>query len=213
MQAYQTDAAGRYTGPVECDPDPLDPGRWLVPGGAVLAAPPAVGAGQRPRWTGARWVIEPDDLVTPDGGGEHDLASLYAAQDARRSAAMLAARHGGAPFRGALVASDPVSMTMLLGMTRRAKDALADGSAVALAIYAAELGAGWRGWSPADGVTVVAASAAEMVELETAVVAWIRHCDDVSQAHAAALRALRDAGDVAGLLVYGVGTGYADASA
>jgi hypothetical protein len=202
MNAYQTDEAGRYVGPVRCDPDPREPGRWLVPRGAVLQAPPAVAEGRRPRWTGTRWIEESASVPPPPGGGEWAVDALLAAREAERRAWVLAQRAAGIPFRGHLVASDDASLVLLLGATRRARDALALGTDEAMAAYAAELGAGWRGWSADDGVVVVASSAADMAELEDAAVAHIRRCDDAGQSHLAALRALADAGDATALALY-----------
>jgi len=202
MRAYQTDERGVYVGTVECDPDPRDAGRWLVPGRAVLEPPPAVADGRRARWTGTRWVDEPAAIPPPPQGGEWTVDALLAAREAERRAWALAQRAAGIPFRGHLVASDDASLVLLLGATRRARDALALGTDEAMAAYAAELGAGWRGWSPDTGAVAVATGAADMVELEDAAVAHLRAVDDAGQAHLAALRALADAGDTAGLALY-----------
>jgi hypothetical protein len=57
---YQTDFEGFYTGPTSADPSPLEPGVWLIPGGAVEIKPPALSSGQRARWNGRAWdVIDP----------------------------------------------------------------------------------------------------------------------------------------------------------
>lgn len=67
MIAYQTRPDGVFIGIVECDESPLEPGVFLVPGGAVKKEPPDFEAPNRARWTGKKWVIEP----TPEGeGGE-----------------------------------------------------------------------------------------------------------------------------------------------
>lgn len=58
---WQTDAAGVLVGPVLAEPSPLEEGVWLIPGGCVTVAPPTPGAGERARWTGAEWVVEPED--------------------------------------------------------------------------------------------------------------------------------------------------------
>ena len=63
---YQTDFDGFYTGPVEADPSPLEPGVWLIPGGAVGVEPPALSSGQRARWNGRAWdVIDPPPPPPP----------------------------------------------------------------------------------------------------------------------------------------------------
>lgn len=54
----QLDAAGVFIGATVADADPLEPGSFLVPGGAVDAAPPEVPPGHVARWAG-EWVFEP----------------------------------------------------------------------------------------------------------------------------------------------------------
>lgn len=60
---YQTDENGHLVGPVLADPDPMEAGRFLIPGGCIEAAPPAVPEGKRARWTGAAWTL--DDIPQP----------------------------------------------------------------------------------------------------------------------------------------------------
>lgn len=55
----QLDAQGVFVMAVEADESPLEPGVYLIPGGAVDAAPPEMPAGQRARWDGAAFVLEP----------------------------------------------------------------------------------------------------------------------------------------------------------
>lgn len=62
--AYQTDAAGHYTGTTTADESPLEAGVWHFPAGAVGLPPPPREdwpAGKWPRWIGRRWefVNEP----------------------------------------------------------------------------------------------------------------------------------------------------------
>lgn len=64
---YQTDAAGFYVPPADgnpaiADPDPMNEGEWLIPGGCVLEAPPPIGSKQAARWTGQGWELVPDLL-------------------------------------------------------------------------------------------------------------------------------------------------------
>lgn len=57
--AYQLDGAGYLVGHVQCDPDPLEPGRWLIPGGCVEVAPPDVVQGaQLARYVAGAWTVE-----------------------------------------------------------------------------------------------------------------------------------------------------------
>lgn len=50
MQVYQTDEDGFFVGVTMTDP--MEPDNWLIPGGCVTVAPPAVGDRQRAQWTG-----------------------------------------------------------------------------------------------------------------------------------------------------------------
>lgn len=59
MIVYQTDAQGFYVGETTADPDPVDKGSWLIPGGAVQAAPPDVDEGFAAKWDGEGWLIVP----------------------------------------------------------------------------------------------------------------------------------------------------------
>jgi hypothetical protein len=90
---YQTDFEGFYTGPVEADPSPLEPGVWLIPGGAVVAKPPALADGQRARWNGGAWdVIEPPaaPLPAPEPLPEEIRAALHRQIDVERERRLIA---------------------------------------------------------------------------------------------------------------------------
>jgi hypothetical protein len=56
--AYQTDENGIYIGIVIRQPSPLEPGVFLVPGGAVLTQPPEIPDGQQAVWDGAQWNLQ-----------------------------------------------------------------------------------------------------------------------------------------------------------
>jgi hypothetical protein len=60
MRYFQTDESGYLVGEFDADQSPLEPGAFLIPRGGVTIAPPAVGAEQAARWTGAAWEIVPD---------------------------------------------------------------------------------------------------------------------------------------------------------
>lgn len=59
MQVWQLDESGYLVGPVQAEPDPLTPDAWLIPGGCVTVAPPEIPPGQRARWVGDLWELEP----------------------------------------------------------------------------------------------------------------------------------------------------------
>ncbi|VVN93219.1 phage tail protein [Pseudomonas fluorescens] len=54
---YQTDHLGIFTGETVADPSPLEPGVWLIPGGCVEIAPPAVPKNKAAFWNGRRWQL------------------------------------------------------------------------------------------------------------------------------------------------------------
>lgn len=55
---YLVDTAGLLIGTTQADESPLQPGRWLLPAGAVEAPPPAaVPLGTCPRWNGSGWTL------------------------------------------------------------------------------------------------------------------------------------------------------------
>lgn len=61
----QLDAQGVFVMAVEADESPLEPGVYLIPGGAVDAAPPDVPTGQRARWDGSAFALEPLPTAQP----------------------------------------------------------------------------------------------------------------------------------------------------
>lgn len=54
---YQTDHLGIYTGKTVADRSPLEPDVWLIPGGCVEVAPPAVPEKKAARWDGRKWQL------------------------------------------------------------------------------------------------------------------------------------------------------------
>ncbi len=54
---YQTDHLGIYTGTTVADESPLEPGVWLIPGGCVEVAPPAVPEKKAALWDGRKWQL------------------------------------------------------------------------------------------------------------------------------------------------------------
>lgn len=59
MIVYQTNKSGIYVGPVEADESPLEPGVWLIPGGAVEIAPPEIPFGHVAVWINQAWEVVP----------------------------------------------------------------------------------------------------------------------------------------------------------
>ena len=54
---YQTDHLGIYTGKTVADRSPLEPDVWLIPGGCVEVAPPAVPERKAAFWDGRKWQL------------------------------------------------------------------------------------------------------------------------------------------------------------
>ena len=61
MKAYSIHPeTAEYLGEVDCQPSPLEPGQFLVPGGATTTEPPTAGEHQVPVWDGAVWTLKAD---------------------------------------------------------------------------------------------------------------------------------------------------------
>lgn len=55
---YQADHQGFYVGQVPADESPLEPGVFLLPGGAVETQPPLSWPEDKwPRWNGSKWML------------------------------------------------------------------------------------------------------------------------------------------------------------
>ncbi|KAA0983768.1 phage tail protein [Pseudomonas sp. ANT_J28] len=54
---YQTDHLGIYVGPVVADESPVEPGVFLIPGGCVEIAPPAIPEHKVAWWSGQDWQL------------------------------------------------------------------------------------------------------------------------------------------------------------
>lgn len=52
---YQADADGFYVGEAVADPDPQNPGQWLIPAGCVETKPPSTRGDRRFQWAGYKW--------------------------------------------------------------------------------------------------------------------------------------------------------------
>jgi hypothetical protein len=67
MQVYQTDHNGFLVGETVADPDPMDEGNWLIPGGCVEQEPPALSDGQRAKFADGVWlVVNPEPVPEPE---------------------------------------------------------------------------------------------------------------------------------------------------
>lgn len=55
--AYQLDDSGIYVGEVTRQPSPLEPGVFLVPGGAVTTPPPTIPTDKLAQWDGTSWAL------------------------------------------------------------------------------------------------------------------------------------------------------------
>ena len=58
----QLDAAGYFAGTTIADESPLEPGVFLLPGGAVDASAPDTPSGHLAKWANGGWSFEPIPL-------------------------------------------------------------------------------------------------------------------------------------------------------
>jgi hypothetical protein len=72
----QLDYEGYFVGATTGEESPLENGVFLVPGGAVDAAPPTIPEGQRAKWQGS-WVFE--DIPHPEPVLDPNLANEQSA--------------------------------------------------------------------------------------------------------------------------------------
>lgn len=84
MKVYQTDRAGVFVAALDADESPLEPGVFLIPGGAVTVAPPLVAEGQRARWINSDWLVEavppPPEPDDPQDGSPGAISDRQFAQ-------------------------------------------------------------------------------------------------------------------------------------
>ncbi|MDY7807764.1 tail fiber assembly protein [Burkholderia stagnalis] len=66
MKIYNYDfKTGAFTGAGEPDPDPMSPGRWLIPAFASIKKPPKPGDREWPFWINGAWTMKPDFRNVP----------------------------------------------------------------------------------------------------------------------------------------------------
>jgi hypothetical protein len=89
MQVYQTDKNGFYVGEAFADPDPMDEGNWIIPGGCVEQEPPALSDGQRAQFVNGAWLVvdpepapEPEPELPPTKGQQEQLRKWAYQQEA-----------------------------------------------------------------------------------------------------------------------------------
>ena len=93
---FQTDRAGHYTGQTEADESPLEPDVFLIPAGAVEAAPPDSWAEDKwPRWNGTRWELVTKPSAANDNNPVAKLQAFLAANP--DVAALLQNNEGASP--------------------------------------------------------------------------------------------------------------------
>ena len=82
-QVSQLDQDGYFVGVTTADPSPLEPGVFLIPGGAIDAPAPTVPEGQRAKWEG-QWVFEdipqPEPEPEPEPPTEEELKQMHIAE-------------------------------------------------------------------------------------------------------------------------------------
>lgn len=113
MQVFNFDpTTGRYLGVSLADPDPMQPGEFLIPAHATATPPPATMAGQVAVFDAEAdaWDVEalPTDATPPAGGAQEANPSLAAVALRNRllaasDVAVLRAYERGEPVPAALV--------------------------------------------------------------------------------------------------------------
>jgi len=80
MKVFQTDHEGFLVGETFADPDPLNEGNWLIPGGCVEQEPPILEPGQGARFADGAWVVvEPVSVPEPEAAAEPGIEIVPAA--------------------------------------------------------------------------------------------------------------------------------------
>ena len=108
----QLDADGYYVGPAIAQRSPLEPGVFLIPGGAVDAAPPVVPQGGRARWSDG-WVFE--DIPAPESDPAPTLDQIRADKIAQIDRARDTALEDGFLFGGVRYDCDDLSVQRITG--------------------------------------------------------------------------------------------------
>ena len=162
---YQTDAEGFFIGPVQADPSPLEPGVWLIPGGAVEVEPPALTEGQKAQWVNGAWAViepppppEPEPEPTPEEARAAIEASILTERDRRidLGTGINVTGVGTIPVSGR-----PQVQADLTSLVTAAQIAIAAGNTTATFPFRDE------------ARTVHALTAAQVIELYMAGVAWL----------------------------------------
>jgi hypothetical protein len=84
MKVYQTDFDGFYIGETTAQESPLEPGVFLIPGGAYKAKPPSLSNGETAQIVDGAWVVIPAPPA-PEVVPEPTAAELLAAERAAKS--------------------------------------------------------------------------------------------------------------------------------
>ena len=110
----QLDSFGYVMGSVIADPSPLEPGVYLIPGGAVDAEMPVVPAGQRAKWNGAGFDLE--DIPQPVVPPAPTLDELKAAKNTEINIARAAANTSTFDHSGKTFSCDQLSRSDIDGV-------------------------------------------------------------------------------------------------
>lgn len=89
----QLDQHGYFIGAVQADPSPLEPGVYLLPGGAIDQSPPEVPQGKVALWQGDQWAFVsrpgPAEEETPPVDGVPQVVSRFQARAALHLSGLL----------------------------------------------------------------------------------------------------------------------------
>lgn len=124
MKIFNYDEAGRFTVESEADPDPLQPGDWLLPARSTLKQPPTTSVGEYAAFDqqADAWVVK--QIPKPDVGQvkQGKWEAIKAKRDRLKA--------GGFKVGALWFHSDADSRIQHLGLKDKARDLLAAGGAV-----------------------------------------------------------------------------------
>lgn len=74
MKAYAYNIIGEYIGEVDCQPNPLELGEFIVPAQATTVEPPKQKPGKVRTWNGKKWVFI-DIVIEPTEAAAEETSS------------------------------------------------------------------------------------------------------------------------------------------
>jgi hypothetical protein len=57
MRVFSYDERGFFNGEIKAQPNPLEPGKWLLPARSTSVSPPDFSGDEEPKWNGSSWNL------------------------------------------------------------------------------------------------------------------------------------------------------------